>query len=58
MANNVLHRLTENVNATTNDPTVKLDERLFEEAELVLPESLAAGIHCSQALTVTWTANM
>ena len=47
MANNVLNRLTENVNATTNDPTVKLDERLFEEAELVLPESLAAGTYWS-----------
>ena len=57
MANNVLNRLTENVNATINDPTVKLDERLFEEAELVLPESLVAGMTCSESLTIVLKAN-
>lgn len=32
-------RLRENLDATTEDPTVPLDQRLFEEAELVFPES-------------------
>ncbi|CAK3815111.1 Hypothetical predicted protein [Lecanosticta acicola] len=40
MAQNVLNRITDNINAATDDPTVQLDQRLFEEAELVLPETL------------------
>lgn len=40
MSQPMLERIQENVQATANDPTVALDQRLFEEAELVLAETL------------------
>lgn len=42
MAETIQTRLRENIGAVTADPTTPLDKRLFDEAELVLAESLAA----------------
>ncbi|KAK4493959.1 hypothetical protein PRZ48_015145 [Zasmidium cellare] len=43
MAQNLSGRLIQNIEATTTDPSTPLETRLFEEAELILPESLAAN---------------
>ncbi|KAF2167289.1 hypothetical protein M409DRAFT_66290 [Zasmidium cellare ATCC 36951] len=40
MAQPILTRLTSNIETTTTTPTTPLDTRLFEEAELLLPETL------------------
>lgn len=40
MAQNVQDRLVENIEAATKDPSTPLDSRLFEEAELILPETI------------------
>ncbi|UJO19923.1 uncharacterized protein CLAFUR5_10223 [Fulvia fulva] len=42
MADTIIQRLNDNVNATTNDSAVALDERLFDEAELIVTQSLPA----------------
>ncbi|EME41362.1 hypothetical protein DOTSEDRAFT_90231 [Dothistroma septosporum NZE10] len=42
MADTVVQRLNDNINATSNDPAVALDQRLFDEAELVVTQSLPA----------------
>lgn len=42
MAEDMQTRLRENISAVTADPSTPLDKRLFEEAELVLAETLSA----------------
>ncbi|SMY22108.1 unnamed protein product [Zymoseptoria tritici ST99CH_1A5] len=50
MADDLQTRLADNVNAVTTDPSTPLDKRVFEEAELVLVETLSAEQR--QSLTI------
>lgn len=53
MAESLLAKLDSSIASTTNDPSVPLDQRTFEEAELVLAEILSPeqNIHLVQSLS-------
>lgn len=53
MAESLLAKLDSSIASTTNDPSVPLDQRTFEEAELVLAEILSPeqSLHLVQSLS-------
>lgn len=53
MAESLLAKLDSSIASTTNTPSVPLDQRTFEEAELVLAEILSPeqNLHLVQSLS-------
>ncbi|KXT05718.1 hypothetical protein AC579_1597 [Pseudocercospora musae] len=53
MSQSLIARVQDNIQASTNDPSVALDARLFEEAELVLAETLSAAQKSSLVVSLS-----